>query len=123
MHQIKIFIFALACCFSFFCEAQEITDRVSSDLDEYELVWDRIYIQPEQLFISNEGIFLFIQGSQVLVHQLNCDGYGIYCRLEQLDKITEDRCYNKHPIWCRRCHGCVVRECPFHCKCVEWNKK
>ncbi|HEY4832253.1 MAG TPA: hypothetical protein VIH61_06820, partial [Waddliaceae bacterium] len=93
-------------------------NEISSAL-EYEVVDNKVYIQPDQLFITSEGIFLFVQGVQVLVNQLNCDDHGIYCLVDQLDTIT-DKCKNGHKIWCKRCFGCVVRECLFHCKCVEW---
>src|ERR1700722_3492161 len=68
-------------------------------LDEYRVTGNKIYIQPEQLHITNGGIFIFIQSEQVLVRQLNCDENGIYCLTEHLDKIT-NKCYNQHPIWC-----------------------
>lgn len=91
-------------------------------LNEYEVIGNKIYIQPDQLHITYGGIFIFIQGEQVFVQQINCDESGIYCLTAHLDKIT-DKCYNGHKIWCTRCWGCVVRECLFRCKCVEWHTR
>ncbi len=92
------------------------------NFNEYRIEGDKIHIHPSQLTITNEGIFIIVQGEHVLVHQLNCDENGIYCLMEHLDKIT-DECYNRHKIWCGRCGGCAVRWCKFRCKCVEWEYK
>lgn len=44
----------------------------------------KIYIQPEQLTICNEGMFIFIGEEQFLVEQLHCDAQGIYCFLDRI---------------------------------------
>lgn len=80
---------------------------------------DKIYIQPEQIHISQEGIFIFDNEKCLRIEQLNCDENGIYVFATELDKIT-DKCPNGHKIWCGRCGGCVTRWCKFRCKCVEW---
>lgn len=90
--------------------------------NEYSEVLDKIYIQPFQLEITDEGIFILIQDEKVLVRQLSCDENGIYFQTEHLDTIT-DKCKNGHKIWCGRCGGCAVRWCKFRCKCVEWESK
>lgn len=94
----------------------DVTEHIFS---EYQFEEDKIYIQPHQLTITNEGIFIIVQGELILVRQLNCDEKGIYCLIEHLDKIT-DKCQNGHKMWCGRCGGCVVKWCKFRCKCVEW---
>ena len=120
MYLLKVFLCGFLCCSSFLSEAHKYGDPISFiDLIEYEVVEDRIYIQPEQLFITHEGIYIFIQGEQVFVRQLNCDESGIYCMIGDLDKIT-DKCPNGHKMWCRRCYGCVTRWCKYRCKCAEW---
>lgn len=88
-------------------------------LEDNEEVPGKIYIQPEQIFISHDGIFIFDNVGWARVHQLNCDEIGIYYFSEKLDKIT-DKCPNGHKIWCGRCGVCVTRWCKFRCKCVEW---
>ena len=94
-------------------------ERLESTFSEYIVIENKIYIHPDQLYITNKGIFIFIHGEQIIVHQLNCNENGIYCLIEHLDSIS-GQCKNKHPIWCKRCWGCVVKWCKFRCKCVEW---
>lgn len=116
------FLLILLLCFAQTLLAEHGWHALGADdhiLSEYRIEGDKIYIQPNQLNITNEGIFVIVQGEQVLVPQLNCDENGTYCLMEYLDKIT-DKCYNGHKIWCKRCLGCVVRYCKFRCKCVEW---
>ncbi len=123
MRILKFFLFSIFCFCPILCSANECSSNGLSHsvLHEYEVIGNKVYIQPEQLSIMHEGIYLIIQGKPVLVSQLNCDEKGIYCFIEYLDTIS-DKCYNGHKIWCTRCWGCVVRECNFHCKCVAWNK-
>ncbi len=114
MSLLKIVLCGIFCFCSNFCYAAE-----SDMLSDYNVVGDRIYIHPEQLLINHDGIFIFIDGDKVLVRQLNCDENGIFCFIEDVDKIT-DKCPNGHKMWCGRCGGCVVRYCKFRCICVEW---
>lgn len=95
-------------------------DCISSNtLDDNKVVArDKIYIMPEQIYISQEGIFIFDKEAWIRVEQLNWDENGMYC-FGMLDKII-DKCPNGHKIWCGRCGGCVTRWCKFRCKCVEW---
>jgi hypothetical protein len=117
MNLFKILLCSLFCLCHFFCEARAF--HGDSIPCEFEIVENKIYIQPEQILITHEGIFVLIEGAQVLVRQLNCDERGLFCFAEDLDKIT-DKCPNGHKIWCGRCGGCVTRWCKFRCKCVEW---
>lgn len=126
MSTFKFFLCSIFCFCPLFCEAGEWLDNdlpidVYSEYDvcEYEVVGNKVYIQPEQLSIVHNGIYILIQGEPIFVCQLNCDENGIYCLIEHLDSIT-GQCKNKHPIWCKRCWGCIVRWCKFRCKCVEW---
>lgn len=84
-----------------------------------EALETKTYICPEQIVVSNDGIFIFDNTSWLRVSQINCDMHGIYYRSERVDKIT-DKCPNGHKMWCGRCGGCVVRWCKFRCRCVEW---
>jgi len=116
------FLFILLFCFlAFTAHAENFWHTLDMEHvdNEYRIEGDKVYIQPNQLNITDEGIFIALHGDQVLVRQLNCDENGIYCLMECLDKIT-DKCYNGHKIWCTRCWGCLVRYCKFRCKCVEW---
>lgn len=80
---------------------------------------DRIYVDPEQISISNDGLFVLTDAGRERIDQLNCDENGIYYVVNKIDKII-DKCPNGHKIWCRRCGGYVTRWCKFRCKCVEW---
>lgn len=93
--------------------------ELESITNEYTVIGNKIYIRSDQLHITDEGIFILINGKQVFVQQLNFDENGIYCLTEHLDKIT-DKCYNGHKIWCKQCFGCIVRYCKFRCICVTW---
>lgn len=88
-------------------------------LEEYRVVGNKVYILKDQLFISDSNMFIYIHGEKVFVNQIKFDENGIYCFIEDLDKIT-DKCYNNHKIWCKQCWGCAVRYCKFRCKCVTW---
>lgn len=52
---------------------------VDSCLNEYHVESEKIYIQPDQLHINNQGIYILIQGELMFVSQLNCDEGGLYC--------------------------------------------
>lgn len=56
------------------------------------------------------------------VEAIFSDDHGIYIiETVYLKKETADnKCYNKHQIWCWNCQGCLVPICKFRCRCVEW---
>ncbi|MDP1835528.1 MAG: hypothetical protein Q8K75_06310 [Chlamydiales bacterium] len=88
---------------------------------EYKIVDNRIYLDPTQLLITNDGIFIFVNGQRTSTGKIAWDENGIYCLVEDLemDRIT-DRCRFGHKVWCQYCWGCVVRDCPEHCRCMAW---
>lgn len=117
----NIFKMALFC---FFCLSALVTNAAYpknylNSLEDSKMDRDKIYIQPGQVHVSQEGIFIFENEELIRIEQLNCDENGIYFFVTELDKIT-DKCPNGHKIWCGRCGSCVTRWCKFRCKCVEW---
>ncbi|MDP1834892.1 MAG: hypothetical protein Q8K75_03090 [Chlamydiales bacterium] len=88
---------------------------------EHNIVGDRIYLDPSQVMVSNEGIYFFVNGHQAFTEKIAWDENGIYCLVEDLgmDSIS-DRCRMGHRVWCSRCWGCVIRDCPYHCSCMAW---
>ena len=121
MNIFKTFLCCILCLSPFFSSAEEFShDNLPSNALEYnEGPEEKVYIQPEQIYISYDGIFIFDSEGWAHVQQLNCDENGVYYFTENLDKIT-DKCPNGHKIWCNRCGGCVTRWCKFRCVCVEW---
>ncbi len=89
--------------------------------EEYKIIDKKIYLDPTQLWITDEGLYFFVDGARVFAEKIAWDRNGIYCLIEDLmiDSIT-DRCRMGHRVWCTRCWGCVVRDCPYHCNCVAW---
>jgi len=61
----------------------------SKTLDGSKENKDKIYIQPEQIHLSQEGIFIFDNEECLRIEQLNCDENGIYIFATELDKITD----------------------------------
>jgi len=124
MKKFSIFFMFVLICINFQplsadqCSNIRIEKKISQ---ECSIVGNKVYIQPQQLQIVNEGIFLHVQNEKFLIQQLNFDEKGIYCWIELLSDRISDECYNQHKIWCWTCLGCVVRYCPFRCKCVEWD--
>lgn len=83
----------------------------------------RIYIQPNQVILSQNSIFVVVNNEKIFVNQLGCDESGLYFMSHFLNlpkKPTKERCTNNHTIWCKACSGCVFRYCRSRCKCVSW---
>jgi hypothetical protein len=74
-------------------------------------VQQKYYITQDQLQITENGIFVNIEGTScfVAVHSLYCDADGLY-----IQAIREPSC--GHGIYCNACGGCNQR-CPYRCKC------
>lgn len=120
MNIFKALIFGLVCLTPLFGNAGDCSCNHSYYHAHEDSEWfgRKVYIQPNQILISEDGIFVLDNEELVSISQLNHDENGMYI-VRRPDKIT-DKCANGHKMWCGRCGGCVIRWCKFRCICVEW---
>lgn len=77
---------------------------------------ERLYIDENELQISNEGIFVYLDEVPYRISTLHSDHSGIYTFPSQLITIF-DKCRNGHTVLCPSCEGCGKALCPFRCCC------
>lgn len=92
--------------FSNLCMAERI------DANQGKVIEEKIYILPDQMILSKEGIFLITDRGLGLITQLNWDENGYYT-----GNIEFKRCDNGHPQVCLDCHGCGNKKCIYRCNC------
>ena len=102
------------CLFAFFsfsnvCAGNEIS--ASSE----EMTEERLYVSPDQIILTEKGIFLMTDKGMRLIDRLECDENGIY--IPSLVAWTKEKCPLGHEVTCRRCHGCNWRNCKHACWC------
>lgn len=90
------------------CQCQTSESYVLSDIPE-----DKIYLTPNQVIVSDKGLFALIDGVTIKITQIQCDQNGPYIRASMFEK----RCWNGHPVLCETCSGCARLLCQFRCKC------
>ena len=74
------------------------------------------YIQPDQVVVSNEGLFFIFEGVILPIPQLNYDSNGLYILSDFV--MGRDRCPRGHRL-CPFCRGgCVNFKCRHHCNCI-----
>lgn len=78
--------------------------------------FEKIYLEPEQVIISKEGLFINVYNAVFKIPKLHSDVAGIYVLANYL-KVNK-RCDNGHIIYCQ-CGGCCNRICKFRCRCKE----
>jgi hypothetical protein len=75
---------------------------------------DKIYLAPENVLITQEGIF-YVQSNKIIeVDAIYTDCEGIYMRGKEK---ADNRCGNGHPLYHIECGGCANWWCNFRCKC------
>jgi hypothetical protein len=79
----------------------------------------KIYISPNELVFTQEGIFLLHAQELIPIDAIFSDREGIFI-IDPLkyDKIT-DTCPNGHKIYHLECGGCAWWYCNFRCKCYS----
>jgi hypothetical protein len=118
-----LFIWAILLGVFSFCSAQNSSfsyaDSMSNSFTTFNNIEgvavydDKIYIQPEQLIISSEGIFFVTQDLILPINQLNADCQGLF-----IPQVSPwGKCPNGHPVKCPNCIGCGNNCCAHRCKC------
>jgi hypothetical protein len=74
----------------------------------------RIYISPDQIVVTKEGIIAYPLGAEkpIAGKTLSFDEKGLYI------KEWKGPCW-LHDLWCKRCGGCGVLLCPMNCSCYD----
>lgn len=80
---------------------------------EFDLPEDKVYVSPDQVIVSEEGLFIVVDSVCIKVREIQCDDEGPYVNAA----IFEKRCWNGHPVLCDTCTGCSRLLCQFRCKC------
>ncbi len=81
----------------------------------------KIYISSTDLQITDHGIFLYnVDEGYLPVDAVFSDNCGLYIIELRKPSEADNKCPNKHQIYCWKCLGCAVSICKFRCKCVEW---
>lgn len=120
----SIFMFFLTLAFTSLVSAGfandcDLNQRVSyheldQNISENDSV--KVYLSPDQVWISTKGIFVHFEGiaSPLLVESLLCDNVGIYTYL----MARNPKC--GHARACNRCNGCSPgNTCQYRCKCNQ----
>ncbi len=78
---------------------------------------ERVYINPDQIEITDYGIFARDIGRKkiVLVESLGFDKKGLYFK----PMIEQRGPCGIHRAWCKICGGCGVLLCPMNCTCFD----
>lgn len=120
------FLFWVMMGLHFSCFSQESNFKSANHLDNYHSVFneDKIYISPEQVIISQEGLFLVIDSTVYAIEQLNADASGIYVDVSFTYVanyvVNKGRsCKNGHMAICKTCKGCSSETCRYGCKCKK----
>ena len=97
----------------------------SSDLEDNYLEHNRktnqkLYVNPNDLLISEAGLFLVGASELISLKKVEFDEYGFYVVAAKNTEIRpkqESMCMNGHPIYHEECGGCANWWCNFRCKC------
>ena len=119
MSKIICFVATLIACLGVYtpnCQAdmvssQELSDQL--DFSEFEVVGGRVYVTPDQLAITEDGMYLIVHEDLLPISTLHCDQLGLYV----LHDHEWGVCPNGHPIVCQNCDGCDGFLCWYHCYC------
>lgn len=73
---------------------------------------DKIYIQPHQISLSNEGIYVMLEEDSIPeeVSVIQHDDKGLFIQARSLAPCG-------HGLGCKQCRGCSVRGCRNQCYC------
>jgi len=78
----------------------------------------KIYVKPEEIKITENGIF-YVKNEVILpIYSIHFDAEGFYIEYLDMDGIW-DTCQNGHKIYHQYCGGCAIWGCPFICKCFS----
>ena len=93
-----------------FCDSTEIFNFNQTNVE-------KIYVSPDQIVLTNSGIFL-IEGHELIpISNISYDDGGLFIPNFLVNK---ERCDYGHSIKCKRCEGCSDRRsCPFRCRCYH----
>lgn len=85
-----------------FCEAQHVSKSTKNNISLItECQGERIYLNSNNLIVSNEGMFLINDMNQIVALSLICcDAEGIYTFPEALESDLSVAAY---PVWCETC--------------------
>jgi hypothetical protein len=101
-------LIALTCFLTpFQCMANQSQDNTAQE--------ERIYLNSEEIIITDKGIQIIQDGALHSVDGLSVDAFGIFVLSTQLGRYGE--CRNGHSINCPRCWGCGATGCSYRCKC------
>ena len=90
-------------------------DEFRKDSNLFE---SKIYVTPDEILLTKNGIYYLLHGEALPVISLNCDEKGVYIEPVQQDSIR-DSCPNGHKIYHTACMGCAFWWCPYRCKCYS----
>ncbi len=93
-------------------------------VQNYQVINDdslqKVYVNPSDLFITENGLFLQGAAELIPLHSVKTDEYGFYVKTKhnpEVGPLKEPACWNGHPLYHEECGGCAHWWCPFRCKC------
>lgn len=116
LSKLMLFVSLVLC----FANVAQVFAEITSfgDLNEFEVLGEKIYVQPEQVQIANEGILIQSLENSFFVNQLNYDLQGLFFLTSDILQCNI-KCPNGHMKTCRNCNGCNGWSCRYRCRCKD----
>jgi hypothetical protein len=91
---------------------------------ELQSIDDRINISPNELLITESGLYLLRFGEALPLATVFADSDGLYIRVSSIRRKQLETCLNGHEVFCRnrKCLGCIEEWCVFRCRCFDRNR-
>lgn len=97
----------------FIC-SQTVQAVASADHDHNNCSQNKVYVQPEDIFINEAGIFRMVETGVTPIQGVYSDRNGIYV----IPDVEASYCYDEtHGRKCHYCEGCFQRGCLKRCNC------
>jgi len=81
-----------------------------------DVMSSRINISPDELLITENGMFLLKSDDALPLTAVFADAEGLFI-IDPVAGRLHNECLNGHPLYHQECRGCANWWCVFRCKC------
>lgn len=90
MKNLTLLLTLLVLSMAQMCFGEQVTEQVNESITE--VVGDNLYLDCDYVDVTDEGIFVLVEGHVVRINNLSVDDHGVFTSLEKLKKTLKGKC-------------------------------
>ena len=111
-NYMKFFLMCFMFFFGSFTLCCALEEKYESHVQD-----EKVYVSNENIFISDNAIYLDLGNGYRFIQHLQADDLGLFVTFSALDGVINEAC--RHAPSCNKCGGCNNGVCAGRCRCQK----